>query len=49
MQNTAPLLITITDSLIDCQYTSMTIVRCGGQWTPVQIGEGEEAGKEGLK
>jgi len=26
----------------------MTIVRCDGQWTPVQIVEGEGAGKEGL-
>jgi len=49
MQNAAPLLITITDSLIDCQYTSMTIVRCDGQRTPVVFEEGEGAGKEGLE
>jgi len=48
MQNTAPLLITTTDSLIDCQYTSMTIVRCG-QRTPVLFREGKEAEKEGLE
>jgi hypothetical protein len=48
MQNAAPLLITTTDSLIDHQYTSMTIVRCG-QRTPVVFDEGEWAGKEGLE
>ena len=44
MQNIAPLLITTTDSLIDLQYTSMTIVRCG-QPTPVVFEEGEKAGR----
>lgn len=50
-KNTAPLLITTTDSLIDRLYSSIMIVRCSdGQRTPVVFNdEGEEAGRKRIR